>query len=304
MTSALLSPRVLWDRLVGSGAITELPAGWRGDFFELVFRSRSLGWVHKSFDHQLSPKYFAKTLQRVELREEVTQQDIDQIAQDFYRQQLFTGWRGESYPARALDGGREELFHVERAFAKVFGLVRHSIHVNGLVSEGGATKMWMGTRSSTKSRFPGMLDNMVAGGLPRLLSPLECAVKECWEEASVPPHISRAGLRLVGSLTRVGLEEFDPRFVRLEEIFVFDLQLPKGFTPVPCDGEVERFQQCTGDEVVLRCANVKPDVLLVVADYLLRHQLLAVDTAEEQACYLDLVRAMHPALPHPQAIIN
>ncbi|KAH9261908.1 hypothetical protein BASA81_000564 [Batrachochytrium salamandrivorans] len=302
---SLISPRVLLDRLVGLGAITELPAGWRSNFFELVFRNRSLGWVHKSFENQLSSKYFSLTPHQVELRGEVTQQDIDQIALDFYHQKLFTGWRDESYPALALDGKREEMFYVERAFAKVFGLVRHSIHVNGIVSEeeGKEIRIWMGKRSNTKSRFPGMLDNMVAGGLPRLMSPLECAVKECWEEASVPPQVSRAGLQLVGSLTRVGLEESDNRFVRLEEIFVFDLKLPKGeFTPVPYDGEVENFLLCTGNEVMLHDANVKPDVLLVVADLMLRRKLVSVNTADEQASYLDLVRAMHPALPHK--IIN
>lgn len=54
------------------------------------------------------------------------------------------------------------------------------------------------------------------------------------KEASIDSELARNGLKLVGSLTRACIE--DNKFVGLEEIFIFDLHLPVGFHPKPCDG--------------------------------------------------------------------
>ena len=52
------------------------------------------------------------------------QKELDEFVKRMYNKKVFTGWRGELYAGRALDGRNEQLFHVERAFARVFGLVR------------------------------------------------------------------------------------------------------------------------------------------------------------------------------------
>lgn len=286
----------LHQLLRSSGALPGLPKQWRQEFFELQFRNRRLGWIHKSFSPHLSSKYFNLSSQVVVLRSELSQKEITELTHEFRAKKLFSGWRDELYSARALDGAHEEMFHVERAFAKVFGLVRHSVHINGIVrpqAGGGGPKCWMGIRSKQKARFPGMLDNIVAGGLPRAMSPLECAVKECWEEASIDSVFALKQLKLVGSLTKTCIE--DERFVGLEEIFVFDLELPAGFTPKPCDGEVESFHLLTCEQILQR-GDVKPDVLLVVVDFMVRHGLVPVDNQNMQE-YLDMIRDMHAPFP-------
>ncbi|THD21886.1 Nudix hydrolase 20 chloroplastic [Fasciola hepatica] len=49
--------------------------------------------------------------------------------------------------------------------------------------------MWLGMRSLNKPTWPGMLDNIAAGGLTFGLDALSCARKECQEEASVPEEL-------------------------------------------------------------------------------------------------------------------
>lgn len=41
----------------------------------------------------------------------------------------------------------------------------YGVHMNGYVRQNGEIRMWVGKRSPTKSRYPGLYDNMVAGGI-------------------------------------------------------------------------------------------------------------------------------------------
>lgn len=170
---------------------------------------------------------------------------------------------------------------------------RQSIHVNGYTfDKDGKIQYWMGKRSASKSRFPGMLDNVVAGGMPVGYTPFECAVKECHEEASLTETVSRKRLRSTGSITRVCQEE---GFLALEEIFIFDMNL-EGITPKPSDGEVESFTLVDCAETLLkRSAEVKPDVLIIMIDFMLRHGLVNPDSNPDG--YLQLVRALHAPIP-------
>jgi 8-oxo-dGTP pyrophosphatase MutT (NUDIX family) len=52
-----------------------------------------------------------------------------------------------------------------------------------------------------------MLDQTVAGGLTHGLSPLECVIKECAEEASIPEELVKDGLRATGAITYVTTAE-------------------------------------------------------------------------------------------------
>jgi len=84
--------------------------------------------------------------------------------------------------------------------------------------------MWIGKRSKTKQTFPGMYDNMVrkllkamfisndkfviyfskaAGGLSHDLTPTECMIKECGEEAQIPKELIVGKIKAVGGIRYV-----------------------------------------------------------------------------------------------------
>lgn len=50
-------------------------------------------------------------------------------------------------------------------------------------------------------RWPGYLDNTVAGGIPSGMSPFESLVKECMEEASLPDEIVRDSITATGAIS-------------------------------------------------------------------------------------------------------
>src|SRR3546814_6062152 len=98
--------------------------------------------------------------------------------------------------------------------------------------------MWTGRRARDKHTYPGMLDNTVAGGQPLGLSLRENLVKECAEEAAIPPALAERAVAVSAISYRHMTEEgFKP-----DVQFCFDLELPPDFVPRNTDGEIESFQ--------------------------------------------------------------
>jgi 8-oxo-dGTP pyrophosphatase MutT (NUDIX family) len=187
-----------------------------------------------------------------------------------------SGWRDEMYPVGgSLDEIRRDgpMFLVERACASLLGVTEYGVHVNGLVTAdddgdggggggggGGATRMWMARRSKTKSKYPGCIDHVAAGGQPHGSSLLENAIKECHEEAGVPPDVARRRLRPAGAVCYENYEIVDGRgrhggVVNRVVLFCYDLVLPRDFVPRAVDGEVENFFTWSMEDV---CGSMDP----------------------------------------------
>lgn len=102
------------------------------------------------------------------------------------------GWRDEMFPVNA-GYGQDNLFLVERAAASLLGIRAYGVHINGYVRlPNGELELWVAKRSATKQTFPSKLDHLVAGGLPAGVPPGQCVIKECGEEASIPPELAAA----------------------------------------------------------------------------------------------------------------
>jgi 8-oxo-dGTP pyrophosphatase MutT (NUDIX family) len=170
------------------------------------------------------------------------------------------------------------LFTIERAAARPFGLTTFAVHVNGLVHrpEGG-TDMWIARRSPTKPIDPGLLDNLVGGGVAAGHTAAQTLVKECFEEAGILEPLARKA-RPAGW---VGLRREVPEGVQSEVIFVHDLALPPEFTPWNTDGEVTEFQrvplQTLPHTLAHEAASFTLDAALVILDCLVRHGVIGPD---------------------------
>lgn len=78
----------------------------------------------------------------------------------------------------------------------------------------------------------------------------------------------------------VGCEQMQHLGIKRDVLFVFDLELPSSFQPVPQDGEVSEFMLMSVEEVLARIASTddfKPNVELVVLDFCVRHGYLSPD---------------------------
>jgi 8-oxo-dGTP pyrophosphatase MutT (NUDIX family) len=196
---------------------------------------------------------------------------LERIARTLADDGALTAWRDERYEARASDA-HPVAFLVERAAARYFGIRTHAVHVNGLCDADGGAAMWIARRSATKAIDPGMLDNLVGGGIAAGASVEDTLVKEAWEEAGIDAATAR-GARSAGM---VQVRRLQPDGLQHETIHVHDLWLPRGFVPANQDGEAVEHRLVPLRALPELLANADgPDALtadasLVALDALLR----------------------------------
>jgi 8-oxo-dGTP pyrophosphatase MutT (NUDIX family) len=201
------------------------------------------------------------------------------------------GWRDEIYAIRN-EFDDAPLAYIERAAARFFGTMTYAVHLNGIVKYADrAPQLWIARRSDTKATDPGMLDNVVAGGIAWGLSIDETLVKECWEEAGIGADLAARALR--GRTVHV-LQSI-PEGTQAEQVIVFDLALPEGFIPHNQDGEVSEHRLARVDEAArwIEEGAMTVDASLATLDCLLRHRWID----EESACGIDALFAPSALAP-------
>jgi 8-oxo-dGTP pyrophosphatase MutT (NUDIX family) len=231
---------------------------FRPELFVPLYAGRNrIGWLRPELAARLGgwPKVFKATAERVSL---VDAGGLAAVVEELAEEGFIPGWRNERY--RIADA-----FEVERAAARPFGFATQAVHVNAIAGDG----MWLARRSETKPTDPGMLDNLVGGGMTAGLSHEQILVKEAWEEAGIEAGLARRAKR-GGSIELV---REVPEGVQCEVIQVYDLELPRDFTPKNQDGEVAEVRLVPLGEA-LRLARdtdeLTVDAALVALDYFSR----------------------------------
>ncbi|XP_043723394.1 nudix hydrolase 20, chloroplastic-like isoform X2 [Telopea speciosissima] len=211
-------------------------------------------------------------------------------------ERLIPGIRNELYPVKS-SFDMPVFFSLERAAAPYFGIKAYGVHMNGYVDRDGKKFLWIGKRSEVKPTFPGMLDHLVAGGLPHGITCKENLLKECEEEAGIPRSISSGYVFLLSYLIRavpvgaVSYMDIDGYRYKRDVLFCYDLKLPDGFIPKNQDGEVESFKLIS----VIHVANIirrtqffKANCALVIIDFLFRHGYISPEDRD----YLQLLQSL------------
>jgi len=186
---------------------------------------------------------------------------------------LIKGWRHETFGVCALDNG-DLLATLERAASRFWGSTTFGAHCNGYVADdaGRPSHLWIARRAFDKPTDPGLLDNLVGGGVPHGQSPSAAVVREGWEEAGLTPA-QMAALR-PGRRFKVARDV--PEGFQLEWVSVFDLALPAGLQPRNQDGEVHSITLLPVRQALAHAAagDMTVDAALATLDFALRHRLL------------------------------
>jgi len=264
------------------------------DFLPFLVAGHKVGALHK---HRLPllhqhPKVFVCSDSTISLHPnldtpEKRSNTLEPILRDWHEQDVFFGWRDEPYRvATAYDA--KPLLLMERAATSTFGICKYGVHLNGLTWRDGELHMWVARRSYQSPTYPGMLDQMVAGGLGAAYSAFETLVKESAEEANISAE-------LASTAKAVGVTSYctTRRNNWVEDVlFLYDLELPEDFVPENTDGEVDSFQCMPIPEVVERLSDGKDELKLnsnlVVIDFLVRYGYLT----PEMPHYVDITQGL------------
>lgn len=260
------------------------------------------GEHHFDVDNQAKTVLMSPQLTTIELRNEL----FSTIAARWrllpqFHVTLDKAWRDELYTVYNPQSTPYML--VERAFLILLGVVTYGVHINGYVpahkSKDGKLKLWVPRRSATKSTFPGMLDNTVAGGLGHPYGINETVIKECQEEAGLDLDFVKLHLVPTGVVLYMIQPDGPKHQVQPEVEYTFDLQFDDetSVVPHPVDGEAESFQLLSLEEVLpkLAAGEFKPNCGLIIVDFMLRHGLVDAETPH----YHDIVSRSHRRFPFP-----
>ncbi|HZQ60383.1 MAG TPA: DUF4743 domain-containing protein [Casimicrobiaceae bacterium] len=272
----------------------------RGEYVALRVEGTAVGWLDRdraarvlAFDRVFEQSgdgiVFVRALDNALTRTDA----LVDVAHHLADEGLLTAWRDERYEIATAFRG-PALFELERAAARYFGIVTYAAHVNGVVEGEDDVRMWIARRSATKSIDPGLLDNLVGGGIRARTSVRETVTRESAEEAGIDAVLARrarpAGAVRICRAQRDGLQR--------EMIYVHDLVLPPDFTPAGVDGEVMEHRLVTVDAVAALIANAQgadvatADASLVIVDWLLRRGVIHPD----QPYYLALAGLRWPTM--------
>ncbi len=273
--------------------IAECNAHDLGRFLPFYIGERRVGWIKRPFAARLAdfPEVFTVGAAAVALAPglddfESRSAAVDRVLRRLAEDGLVPGWRGEMYPV-APRFGAAPWMRMERAAVPLFGIRAWGVHVNGFVRKGGAIEMWVARRAADKPTYPGMLDNFVAGGQPIGLGVIENVVKECGEEAGVPPALA-ARARPAGAVSYCHETEDG---LKPDVQFVFDLELPPDFAPYPADGEIDEFMLWPAEKVMAVTAETRAfkfNCNLVNIDFFVRHGLIGPDDPD----YVEIVTGL------------
>ena len=128
-----------------------------------------------------SPALFAVESERVELLGEPSSPkersaQLDVVLRQWRDQGYINGWRDEHY--LISDGEGTPLFSVERSATALLGVLNLGVHLNGFVRRTDGIWLWMARRARNRPRYPGKLDQMVAGGMTAYQSPQQVMKRE------------------------------------------------------------------------------------------------------------------------------
>ncbi len=226
---------------------------------------------------------------------------LEDVTRALAAEARLTAWRDERYAVAGRFDGKPICF-IERAAARFFGIRTYAAHINGVVAGEDGVRMWIARRSALKAIDPGMLDNLVGGGIAAGATVSSTLVKEAWEEAGIPQDVAA----MSQSAGDVRICRAQPDGLQRETIFVHDLWLAAGFLPNNQDGEaVEHRVVDLAQAAALIAQQEGPDVVtadasLVILDFLLRQGAMDADAWELAA--LDALRV--PILDLTQAQID
>ncbi len=204
---------------------------------------------------------------------------LDRINRQLHQAGRVRAWRNETcaLPALGPAGAPAVLASLERAAARFWGTLTCGAHCNGYVvgPDQRPSHLWIARRAPDKAVDPGLLDNLIGGGVPLGETPAMTLLREGREEAGLLPA-QMAGIR---PGRRFAVLRDVAEGLQREQVSVYDLALPAGLAPRNQDGEVDSFTLMPLAQALDHAAagRMTVDASLATLDFALRHRLLGAN---------------------------
>lgn len=267
------------------------------NFQKFYVGGKHLGWIHNK-----NLKYFADFGSVFEFKNETISlssvyvtvkertEKLNEVLKQMHDSGIIPNWRGEYFDV-SENFGSEVILQVERAAVDILGINSYGVHGNAYKYINGELFLWVAKRSMDKANYPGCYDQIVAGGYTGGgYTPTEIFIKEGGEEAGISEELASKA-KPIGCISYIN-ERKDKCLTR-DNVFIFDLETPENFKPIPVDGEVESFELLPASEVLNIVKNnqeiFKDNCILVVVDFLIRNGFITPTEPD----YVEIIKRLH-----------
>ena len=248
-------------------------------YIPFIIGTETLGFPLKTFANKLDrwQEVFQRNENSLQLNPDLSSPEqrtsaCQPVMQALFNEGIIDTWVGEPYAVIHQYGEKPRML-IERAAVTYMGLRGFGIHINGLVQKKDGIHIWIARRTKDKPFWPGMLDQMVAGGQPAGISRMQNVIKESAEEANIPEALAKQAKRV----STIHYRGETHRGMNVDTLFNYDLWLPEEFIPENTDGEVDEFILMPIEEMAYLTAETeqfKDNCNLVNIDLLLRLGLI------------------------------
>lgn len=213
----------------------------------------------------------------------------------------------DMYPITDLGmAGGEILATVNRNAAPFLGVSSVGVHLLCYVRDGdsdgdgdannnSSISLWLAQRAANKSHNALRWDPTVAGGQPASMGLFDNVIKEAGEEAGIAPDAVAQRAVSTGCLSQMTCKpNANGTCMKQSLYYTWDMQVDREtFVPRPTDGEVAAFELCSAEQLeyeVRHGDRLRPAMILVVTDFLIRHGVITPDNEPD---YAKILAAMH-----------
>jgi 8-oxo-dGTP pyrophosphatase MutT (NUDIX family) len=215
----------------------------------------------------------------------------DTLRTNFEGKRVVRKWFNENFAITTPSG--EHVLDMDGGGVDLFGVVTRGVHLTGFTRTEHGLKYYVPRRSYTKTTFPGLLDNFVAGNLGSLEAPIDGMVREVFEETGIPESYTREHIVPCGTLTYQMTVTNDGRpGCQHHSQYVYEMELLEGVVPQQHDGEVESFELMSLEEVqaALMRGEFTPNRTLTYIAHFVRHGIV---NAENEERIVELCARLH-----------
>ena len=254
------------------------------EFVPIIVGKKKIGWVYRENLTHLTgnallgeegketsvklnlleaESFFQKSYKKL-LKQKIIRTDVHEQCPVFYTNSLQPKLNF-SHSSKFCDNN---LFNVQRSILGFFGLPAYGVHLNGWKLRGKNVYFLLGKRSKNIKKFPGLYDNLVAGGVVSNISLNKNLARESYEEASITEkRIKNAELASVISYFHIDNNFFSPSVV-----FTYDLEINNNDKFKNLDGEVEDFDYFNTNQIfeLAEKKQIKPNSMIPIIDFLVR----------------------------------
>lgn len=181
---------------------------------------------------------------------------------------------------------------VNRNAAPYLGVTSIGVHLLCYVKKDDTISLWLAQRAANKSHHALLWDPTVAGGQPASMGLFDNVMKEAGEEAGIPAEIVAKNAVATGCLSQMTCKT-DGTCMKQSLYYIWDMQVSGDFVPEAADGEVAQFELCSTEQLeydVREGTRLRPAMILVVTDFLIRHGII---TPDKEPDYANILAAMH-----------